>query len=144
MTSTISNNWFSLTVVDDSYYEFTLLTHIEISVNHIKEIVEAQKALGGRRLPTLVIGTKFSTTNVETMKYIAENANFPYSSAGAYVIYSLSQRMMGNFYLKLNKPQRPTRFFNSVEEARQWIKDFIILNFVPSDDPSLPQSHEIH
>jgi hypothetical protein len=45
--------------------------------------------------------------------------------ADAFVIDSLAQRILGNFYLKFNKPQFPTRFFNSKEEALIWLEAFV-------------------
>ena len=123
MTSSVLNNWFALTIIDDCYYEFKMLESIEIGIEQIKEIVAAQKFLGGRRLPMLVLLTKYTTTNSDALKYISDNVNFPYSAAGAYVISSLSQRLMANFYLKLHKPNRPTHFFNNKEDALKWVKE---------------------
>ena len=126
LTSTISNNWFTMAIIDDCYYKFEVLDNVEISIDHIKEIVAAQKSLGGRRLPMLVLFSKYTTTNADALKYISDNANFPYSAGGAYVISSLSQRLMANFYLKLHKPMRPTRFFNTKEDALKWVKELYL------------------
>lgn len=120
-----SNARFTLTIIDGAYYDLKIIDNVEITIEDIKEIVAAQKKMGGRRMPTLVSGTKYAITNAETLKYISENKNFPYSSGGAFVITSVSQRLMANFYLKLNKPQRPTRFFTDRNDAIKWAKELV-------------------
>jgi hypothetical protein len=121
-----SNPRFSLSIIDGAYYDLKIIDNVEITIDDIKEIVAAQKKMGARRMPTLVSGTKYAITNAETLKYISENKNFPYSSGGAFIISSVSQRLMANFYLRLNKPQRPTRFFNNVSDAIKWAKELVI------------------
>ncbi|MBK6836282.1 MAG: hypothetical protein IPG89_19285 [Bacteroidetes bacterium] len=121
-----SNTRFTLTIVDECYYDLKIIDNVEITIDDIKEIVVAQTKMGGKRMPTLVSSTKYAITNAETLKYISENKNFPYSSGGAFVIASVSQRLMANFYLKLNKPQRPTRFFTNAKEAVKWAKELCI------------------
>lgn len=119
-----SNTRFTLTIVDDCYYDLKIIDSIEFSIEDIKEVVAAQAKMGAKRMPTLVSGTKYSITNAETLKFISENKNFPYSTGGAFVISSFSQRLMANFYIKLNKPQRPAKFFDNRFDAIKWVKEF--------------------
>lgn len=46
--------------------------------------------------------------------------NSPYI-AMALVSPSMAMRMIGNFYLRVNRPVIPTRFFSSLESAEEWI-----------------------
>ncbi len=84
-----------------------------------------KKQLNGAKLPTLISGGQYSTTNTDTLKYISINENMPYSKCAAFVVSSISQKLLGNFYLKIYKPQRPTRFFNHKNEAILWLKQHI-------------------
>ncbi|MDG1477554.1 MAG: hypothetical protein P8Q14_10445 [Vicingaceae bacterium] len=43
--------------------------------------------------------------------------------ASAFVINSLSQKILGNFYLKVNKPNVPTKLFSDKGKAIIWIKE---------------------
>ena len=45
------------------------------------------------------------------MRHLKENKNNPFSVADTFVI-AANQAILGNFYLKINKPERPTKFFN--------------------------------
>lgn len=42
--------------------------------------------------------------------------------AQAFVVKNMAQRLFANFIMKLNRPVRETRLFNSREEARAWLK----------------------
>jgi hypothetical protein len=55
-----SNTRFTLTIVDECYYDLKIIDNVEITIDDIKEIVEAQKKMGGRRMPTLVSGAKYA------------------------------------------------------------------------------------
>ncbi|MDP2385385.1 MAG: hypothetical protein Q8M29_03365 [Bacteroidota bacterium] len=121
MPNIISNNRFSIFLHEEGYYELQINDDVEIDIDDVKEIVKAQKKLSGKRLPTLISAAGQAITNVETLSYLSKNENFPYSKAGAYVVTSASQRLLANFYLKLKHPERPTRFFDTKDEAVKWV-----------------------
>jgi hypothetical protein len=37
----------------------------------------------------------------------------------------MAQKILANFYIKINKPERPTKFFNNKDEAINWLKPFL-------------------
>jgi len=41
--------------------------------------------------------------------------------AEAFVVNSLPTRLIANFYMKFNKPPNPTKIFNTVEKAEEWL-----------------------
>ncbi len=125
MPTTVSNNKFILHFIDQGYYELIVRDKVEITVADVQLIKAAQKELSGKRLTVLVSGEFFSTTNTETLKYIAKNENMPYSKASAFVVSSMSQRIFGNIYLDIFKPERPTRFFNHKKDAVEWLKQYL-------------------
>lgn len=125
MNKSISENKFTLSYNEGGYYELSIKDNVEIFVDDIHLIVNAQKQLNGSKQPTLISGGQYSTTNTDTLKYISVNENMPYSKCAAFVVSSISQKLLGNFYLKIYKPQRPTRFFNHKEEAILWLKQHI-------------------
>lgn len=45
--------------------------------------------------------------------------------ASAFIINSLSQKLLGNFYIKINKPNSPTKFFSAKEKAIKWAKEIL-------------------
>lgn len=125
MTNSISDNKFIISLNEDGYYDLFIKDNIEIFVDDMLRIIEAQKQLSGQRIPILISGGKYSTTNVEVMHFLAKNENMPYSKVSAYITNSVSQKLLGNFYIKINKPERPTKFFNNKEDAVTWLKQYI-------------------
>lgn len=65
----------------------------------------------------------FSEVDPELRKKRASNTGTEFSLSDALVISNLPQKMMGDFYLKFNKPVRPTKFFFSLEKAVEWSKE---------------------
>jgi len=115
---------FSLKVIDNLFYQVELAEDIDFEISDLQELVEAEKELGGQKLPVLVLCEPTTNTNVDLMNYLSKNKNNPYSVADAFVINSISQSILANFYSKINKPERPTKFFTKREDALVWIKQF--------------------
>ena len=105
--------------VDINSDEVMDVKHIKLGVEFLKEISE------GNKFPLLFVVGAFSLPTDEARLYEASEESNPYASAEAYVINSLAQKLIGNFYLKFNKPVRPTKFFRNIEEAAEWLKEFL-------------------
>lgn len=119
---------FKLSVVNSSYYFVELSNNIEFDVYDMKQLVKAEQQLSGLKLPVLVICPATANTNIHLMRHLKENKNNPYSVADAFVIAATSQAILGNFYLKISQPERPTKFFNREADALEWLKDFLSNN----------------
>ncbi len=125
MTKSVSDHKFIISLIDEGYYELYIKDNVEIFVEDMERIKDAQRQLSSLRIPVLISGGKYSTTNVDVMKYLAKNENMPYSKVSAYITNSISQKLLGNFYLKINKPERPTRFFSNKKDAIDWLKQYL-------------------
>lgn len=125
MAKSVTDHKFIISLVEDGYYDLFIKDNVEIFIEDMSRIVDAQKQLCGQRIPILISGGKYSTTNVDVMRFLAKNENMPYSKVSAYVTNSISQKLLGNFYIKINKPERPTKFFNNKEEGIAWLKQYI-------------------
>jgi hypothetical protein len=122
----IQHSKFKLSVVDSSYYLVELSTNIEFDVEDMKQLVKAEEQISAKRLPVLVICPATANTNIHLMRHLKENKNNPFSCADAFVIAATSQAILGNFYLKISKPERPTKFFNREADALEWLKQFML------------------
>jgi hypothetical protein len=71
--------------------------------------------------------------DIRNIKSVSKESRSIYSSeetgkclsAAALLIGNPVSRIMGNFYLGLNKTIMPVRMFTSVEEATDWLKTFL-------------------
>jgi hypothetical protein len=92
-----------------------------------KDISRVIGVLGqGKPVPVLRIVGKRTTANADVREFAASKAAQKNIVAEAIVIHSLSQRIVGNFYLKMNRPEKPTQLFSSVKEAEAWLSMFVI------------------
>jgi len=62
----------------------------------------------------------FSDITPEMRRFRATKKGSNFSLSDAAVISSFPQKILSDFYLRVNKPQRPTRVFNSLEKAVEW------------------------
>jgi transposase len=96
------------------------------NANDAKEMVKTYlkiKAPGKALL--LVIYAEDNMFSKDAREYIASDEVSEILKADALVITGLALRIIGNGYLKINKPKRPTRLFNSETEAINWLKQYI-------------------
>ena len=103
--------------------------------DHEFNIVDAKESLKdieqitkGKTFPILKIPGKYSSIDNEARKFISSPEGMKYSSAEAFVTTFLPHRIIGNFYMKINKPVKPTTFFETEKQAIDWLKQFITNN----------------
>jgi hypothetical protein len=72
-----------------------------------------------------VLCEEFASTDTSFVRYLAQNKNNPYAKADAFVIKSVAQKIIANFYLKISTPERPTKFFKNKTEAINWLKTIL-------------------
>lgn len=70
----------------------------------------------------LIIYDEDNTLSKDAREYIASENVCGILKADAFVVNGLAMRIIGNGFLRINKPKRPTRVFNSVTEAINWLK----------------------
>ncbi|MFL5358792.1 hypothetical protein [Archangium sp.] len=79
----------------------------------------------GQRRPLLVDLRGVKSQTAEARAYLAGREGIQVSQAVGLLIGSPVSRVLGNFYLGLNKPGVPTRLFTSEEEAQAWLRGFL-------------------
>jgi len=117
---------YSISFSTDGIVIIDIKPDVEIS---IEEIIEGTNFILSivkeKKLPILFIANEFSIPSKESREYLAKKESLPYAIADAYVICSFPQKIVGNFYLKVNKPFRPTKLFTDKNEALKWLKTFL-------------------
>ncbi|MBI3512108.1 MAG: hypothetical protein HY064_15730 [Bacteroidetes bacterium] len=99
-------------------------------VYDIKEIRENLKCIAeigkGKRLPVMNVGGKYTLVTKEGREFVAKaEYSRKMISAEGYVMRSTAQKMIAGFYMRINKPKMPTRFFTNEEGAIKWLKKFL-------------------
>jgi hypothetical protein len=125
MSNFYQNETFSVKVIDNSYYEVRVFENQDFTVDDLATLVDAQKKSVSLVLPVLVICENNVLADIILLSKLSQNEYNPYSKADAFVLNSIAQKILANFYVKINKPERPTKFFNDADEALIWLKKYI-------------------
>ena len=80
----------------------------------------------GKPFRKLVVSGQYTQLSSEAIKYIqAENQKRAHLIiAEAIVVRTLAQRLLGNFYYRLQKPNYNIRLFTSEKKALEWLDNF--------------------
>ena len=110
----------------DGIIHFQVKGNISITAKDGKEMVDAAGKVGkGKKYPILITAGKYTLAEKEAREFAASEAGNKYTVAGAIVAKSLAQKLLGNAYLKVNKPITPTALFDNEDNAIKWLKTFI-------------------
>lgn len=75
--------------------------------------------------PVYLTGGAFTNQDNESKKFNGSHEVTKHCSAIAFLSPTMAQKIVANFFIKVMKPDVPTRFFSSEEEALDWLKNFI-------------------
>jgi hypothetical protein len=116
---------YTVSLRSDGIMQVDIKPEVEITVEEIKAGVEVIRELGGgEQFPILFLAGEYSLPSDQARSFLAKSTSKIYALAEAYVINSFPQKIVGNFYLKVNKPKRPTKIFTNEEDAVEWLKSF--------------------
>ena len=125
MTNKIDLTHSVIVLRDDGIIELYANDHHVYTIEDVKENVKAFGELtGNEKVPVLIIGGSFSSLDDQTREFMATEESLKYSKAEAFLITSLAQKILINFYIKFNKPLVPTRVFTDKEEAIEWLMQY--------------------
>jgi hypothetical protein len=80
------------------------------------------KMVNSVRMPVLADSRNSIEHSEEVRSYYASEDVAKHISAMAILIDSLPTRLIGNFFIKINKPYFPTKLFTAEVEAVKWLK----------------------
>lgn len=93
---------------------------------------EIKKVCKGKRRPILVDIRYLKSATFEARNYWSGEETAKVVTAAALWIESPVSKVVGNFYLGLNKSIAPTKLFTEENAALQWLDKFIL---TANDDP---------
>ena len=121
----IEVNSATISLRSDRIIQYTTKANITISEQDSNDMVDAAGKLGDfKKFPILIVVGKHSLADKEAREFGAGKEGTKYAVAVAFVINSLAQKILGNAYLKINKPIVPTLLFDNEEKAVEWLQTF--------------------
>lgn len=95
----------------------------EIQLEHAREnTASVIRVSGGSNYPILVDLRKIKSISKEARDHFSMRGRKPNVTAIAMLVSSPLSKIIGNFFLGLNRPTVPTRLFSSEKEGILWIK----------------------
>ena len=117
----------SLYVREDGVLVLDIKPNQVFSKRDAEEVIAAAYAIGkGKKFKNLILVGEHSIADIEAVKLSCSDAGSVYKLADAFVINSLPQKLIANFYMKVVKPVTPTRFFTTREEAEKWLAEVVV------------------
>ncbi|MCH2214990.1 MAG: hypothetical protein MK086_07470 [Flavobacteriales bacterium] len=119
----LSNCW--LDIDDDEIVELHIMSNCVVEADEVDEIFENihQNFAGAKGL--LVTAGKQASLSQEAREKVSAGNVTKQIIADAIVVKDYQHHMTANFFVRYNKPQRPTEIFKTDEEARKWLKNKI-------------------
>jgi hypothetical protein len=93
-----------------------------LEIENVLEIKEVNKKLSnGQPYAVLVDSGMYGTISKEARELLASKEFAETTIAKALLVRSLGHRIVGKFYIRINKPFIPTKIFSDREEAINWL-----------------------
>ncbi len=123
MPDKITTDHAEIEMLNDEILSLRFLPKTDINLEIAKETVEASSKVSQNRMhANLVDMRKMIFMSNDARKYFAkQNKETVY--AIAVIINSKLHRSFANLYLKINKPNIPTKMFDTEEEALKWLEE---------------------
>ena len=101
----------------------------------LKEAKEMNDALGtlakGREMLVVMLADELAQFDKAAMDFSASDEGLMYTIGDAMVVKSTAQRITANLYLRLSRPKKPSKIFNSEKDALKWLFS-LESSFVPA------------
>ena len=114
---------FHTSLEKDGYIYTRVKPGSEIQLQDAKDNTAAViKVSGDSNFPILVDLREIKSISKEARDHFSMRGRKPHVTAIAMLVKSPVSRIIGNFFLGLNRPTVPTRLFNQEKEAILWMK----------------------
>lgn len=119
-----SNSKYEITILDDCIFKLRPFEGVEIDVDDVKEMRKVYLEFSkGKPFAILLDASQDFTPTDEARKLLASKEYTEKRVAAGFVTTTLANKIIGNFFIKFNKPASPTKLFNDEATAFAWIKE---------------------
>jgi len=102
------------------------LPNTKVTLNAAKKHIAAcEKLANGKKAPVLIDIRNIKSVDHEARKYFAGEKASKITKASAVLVSSPISRILGDFFIVLNKPPFPIKLFTSKSKAMKWLRGFL-------------------
>jgi len=109
----------------DGIVELHILPNCTVETEEIDEIFETIHSEISSARGLLVTAGKEASLSQEAREKVSAGNVTNQIVADAIVVEHYQHHMTANFFVRYNKPQRPTQIFKTEKEAREWLREKI-------------------
>jgi len=122
-TNIRSTEKFDSVLVEEGIIEIVVKEAVQIEVEDLYLIKEANiEVMGDRKYCVIVTSHFLSSISKEARELVASKEYSMNTIAKALIVNSIGQQMVGNFYLKVNRPHIKTKLFSERNKAIEWLR----------------------
>ena len=113
----------TISLLDDTTIEVSIDRDIDFELEHAIQLNDKIYETGeGRKFYQLTIYGSRTVPSKEARTYAISEEGSRLKIAEAIVAKSLSQKMVFNFMINVERPSVRTKLFTSADEAKEWLK----------------------
>ena len=115
---------FKVRLIEKQIVENTLKEGVEIDVQDILELKQANLSLTNKeKYAILVTPKEFSSVTKKARELSSSKEIVGNTLAKAFLVKNFGQKLVVNFYMKVNRPFIKTQVFTDREEALKWLRN---------------------
>jgi len=113
-------------LADDGICRTVAKTNAEITLHSANENTQIITSFyNSKKFPLLVDTRNMKSITRDARSHFSTNGRDTKINCMALIVKSPISRVIGNFFIGLNKPQVPARLFDAEHEAINWLKQFV-------------------
>jgi hypothetical protein len=114
----------SVTLIEKKIIHIDIFPDVDLDVMEIDLLHQSVLQLSNNEKYAAIATSGFgSTISPAAREYSANHHSIKnYRIALAIIVDNLAHRLVGNFFIKFNKPKSPAKLFTSKDEAIEWLR----------------------
>lgn len=127
MGEIVDTEKYTIVLRKNGIMHFHIKSKNEITHGDMHDMLYHVNKIGkGKKFPNLITFEDYVTISREAREFAASEESNIYTTCDAFVVKKTALKLLGNFYLLINKPNSPTKMFEDEESACNWLMQFIV------------------
>ncbi|MCW3071589.1 MAG: hypothetical protein JWO44_1479 [Bacteroidetes bacterium] len=117
-----SNSKFEITILSPRIFRLRPFEGVELDEDDAREMRKVYLRFSDNRPFAILLDASADFTPTNEARVLLASREFTETRiAAAFVTRSLANKLIGNFFIRFNKPASPTRMFNDEPAAFEWL-----------------------